>query len=139
MGRVQLFWNLSIWGWKRDGLVQKSCTRVDSRTTVHEKLMYVSITSVRWNSQSRISYTVIYSVNEFIWVRLFQYSFVLSDKKWSTRSFWHSNPSKNCQRLICQGHFDAFDVLFKILNHLKTSSNGLERFERFKKYLRISA
>ena len=45
-------------------------------------------------------------------------------------SFWDSYPSKNCQRLICQGHFDAFDVSFKILNHPEMSSNGLERFSK---------
>ena len=129
LGWVQSFWNLSIWNW---GWISAK-KLYTCGLTYYCTFMYVSvhsITSVLLNSFSCISYNDIqcWLYSDLTWVRLFQYVKYFLVRKSFIGSFWDSYPSKNCQRLICQGHFDAFDVSFKILNHPEMSSNGLERF-----------
>ena len=81
---------------------------------------------------------MIYSVDYTVtWLGYFSMLSTFLVRKSFKGSFWDSYPSKYCQRLICQGHFDAFDVSFKILNHPEMSSNGLERFWKGQKHLRI--
>ena len=81
---------------------------------------------------------MIYSVDYTVtWLGYFSTLSTFLVRKSFKGSFWDSYLSKNCQRLICQGHFDAFDVSFKILNHPEMSSNGLERFWKGQKLLQI--